>query len=575
VTAGAATWAAFLGSNEIAALSRDGLLVLSGAVVLWSIPLYVILCTARWLLGNLAVSGDRDARLSACVLVLLGLGLLYILITESASTPRYLLRQLPLLAVAIPLSWPRFRRWRWIAIPALVALATQGVAGGVRLLPRTPRSAVVLPVAPGHPGRIVLLGVDGMCWETLQRWARTGGSGDYRWMRDHAYIGPLETLTPTVSPRIWSSMATGVVPEQHGVLGFTSWDVRLLAHTIPRMPRFAGGFLWLRAARALELARSRPASSQEMRRPPFWEAIVDVRRPVDVVGWWATWPAAPLHGRLVSDRFFFEREARLGNIGPLRRLTFPPRLEEELRPLRVSAAEITSGDLEPYVSDPTEILVGGASFEHHDILSELPMALAMDETYERVAVALLESSPPEGIAAFYFRGLDLVSHSAMQFSDLYPESSAAEAARERFGGTLGAYYARTFARLRRFVDLAGESAAVIVVSDHGFEPIAGGRFGHEGAPPGVVMILGAAGHRPRVAPGVLDVAPTLLWLTGYPLAEDMPGRPWTELFPGASGTAPTTIPSYGDRARNTVVRGARMRSDEEMLDLLRTLGYLD
>ena len=73
----------------------------------------------------------------------------------------------------------------------------------------------------------------------------------------------------------------------------------------------------------------------------------------------------------------------------------------------------------------------------------------------------------------------------------------------------------------------------------------------------------------------MDVAPTVLWLRGYPVAQDMPGRVWSELF--SAGSEPTRVlPTYGYRlpkaakSEDQTTGGA----DEDMLKLLKSLGYL-
>ncbi len=51
---------------------------------------------------------------------------------------------------------------------------------------------------------------------------------------------------------------------------------------------------------------------------------------------------------------------------------------------------------------------------------------------------------------------------------------------------------------------------------------------------------------------VYDVVPTILWLAGYRVAEDMSGRPLVELFPRAraTGNPGSRIPTYGSRQHN-------------------------
>ena len=107
----------------------------------------------------------------------------------------------------------------------------------------------------------------------------------------------------------------------------------------------------------------------------------------------------------------------------------------------------------------------------------------------------------------------------------------------------------------------GPGDLLVVVSAHGLQPtplwqrLLGVLSGttvsdasHAGAPDGVFLAAGA-GIRPGSTPAhasLLDVAPTLLYLMGLPVARDMEGRILTEILdPAFAQDNPLTfIPSY-------------------------------
>jgi hypothetical protein len=438
----------------------------------------------------------------------------------------------------------------------------------------------VLQASAARARTVLLLGVDGLCRETLRRWEESGGSEAYRWLRERSYVGALRSAVPTGSPRLWTSIATGMNPEDHGILSFTSWEVRGVAHRLAGVPRFEGAFAWMRPVRWLGLAGMGPVSSDQLRRPPFWEIVQDGVPAVGVVGWWGTWPATPLRGSLVSDRFYFWREESAGHERATFGLTWPPDLELRVAPLRRAPEEITPPEIARLTGHPPEAGEFAGPFRRHELASELPLALTMDETHFAVAEELLRRAPDGGVFAFYFRGNDLVGHAALRYSGLYPEvpKGATEAA--RYGAVVSAYYGFVFERLRSLIEEAGDDAVALVVSDHGFERLGERDFGHENAPPGVIVATGPGvdTRATGVDAGILDVAPTLLWLAGYPVADDMPGRPLRDLFPGLAGaTGPfPRVPTYGRRVPGSgVPADALPETERRMLDLLRTLGYLD
>ena len=71
-----------------------------------------------------------------------------------------------------------------------------------------------------------------------------------------------------------------------------------------------------------------------------------------------------------------------------------------------------------------------------------------------------------------------------------------------------------------------------------------------------------------------DVAPTLLYALGLPVAEDFVGRAWTELFREAFRRRHPlrTIPTWGKPRQGAAAADG---ADEEVLRDLRALGYLN
>jgi hypothetical protein len=469
------------------------------------------------------------------------------------------------------------------AIPAAVGLPLIAIGLGVPLRWVDAEHGVE-PKEPLHRGPLVLIGVDGLCWETLGRWRAEGGSPDLEWFEREGLVGPLETIVPTQSPTVWSTIATGREPDDHGVLSFTAWDLTVARSSVSRLPRYSGAFAWLPLAESLGLTRMRQVSSVDLRAPPLWEILADPARGCTVAGWWCSWPAAPINGRMISDKFYFWRDAQRagGGAREVTAVTFPETLADEIGRFRVSPKQMTVEQVRRF-ADVSEArareMLAASEYRHHAVESELPLAYTMDETYFELAEHLLETGPPQGFYAFYVRGIDLLGHAAMHMSDLYPEGEATPEERRRYGRLTSRYYEYTFARLRRLLETIGPDATVIIVSDHGFEQVAPDEYGHENAPPGVIMIPrvreGASlGERP---PSVYDIAPTLLWLAGYPAAEDMPGRVMVEAFPRHARFRPprARVPTYGTRwDRAPVDLASDDAANEEQLELLRSLGYI-
>src|SRR5690606_30068857 len=155
---------------------------------------------------------------------------------------------------------------------------------------------------------------------------------------------------------------------------------------------------------------------------------------------------------------------------------------------------------------------------------EVRYGYSIDATWFEIAAKLLGSQPPHGTTVAYFRGIDLVSHGAMRFSHLYSEfRQVDDESAARYGETVCRYYAHELRLLRELIENTDQDPLVLIVSDHGFEHLGDGKFAHENAPPGVFMALGAgnAGVDLTNTYHVYDLAPTLLWLRGFPASQDM------------------------------------------------------
>jgi predicted AlkP superfamily phosphohydrolase/phosphomutase len=193
------------------------------------------------------------------------------------------------------------------------------------------------------------------------------------------------------------------------------------------------------------------------------------------------------------------------------------------------------------------------------------------------------------------RGVDPISHHFWKFFD--PNASVYTAAERptpddvrRHGDTIAAHY-RYVDGLLGEIDAADRSThIVIVLSDHGFEagrqPFRGGELsGAHETKEALYGIFVASGGPIRQGASleratILDVAPTVLYLLGLPVAKDLAGRILTDIFaPGwLDAHPPRTVPTYPGPAVTLPAAsagGADSPLDAELREQLRALGYLE
>jgi hypothetical protein len=303
-----------------------------------------------------------------------------------------------------------------------------------------------------------------------------------------------------------------------------------------------------------------------------------------VVNWWATWPAEPILGHVVSERAYHERILRPAQVMPAAELTYPEDLYAQIAPLVVLPDDVTLADARAFM-DVTAAEFEPMRIKHPSpltgIANEFTYFFSMFATHERVALDLLERSRRRyGESAdllVLFRIVDQASHTALVYSDLVGDHRDASVDDlRRYGGVVSGAYRAVDRTLGRIQEAFGPGN-VIVVSDHGFHLEGAPAYTHTQAPAGIFVAAGPA-FRPGRIEGlsVLDVLPLLLFLKGFAVAEDFDGKlPEQALDPALLAThPPRRIASYGTRGRTAHVAQGTAEVDAQMLERLRALGYL-
>jgi predicted AlkP superfamily phosphohydrolase/phosphomutase len=433
------------------------------------------------------------------------------------------------------------------------ALVVLSVAGSVVVpLALRPAPAEPRPEAPLHADtiqperRVILVGADGLGPDLVRDGVARGALPSFEYLMRRGAHGPLGTLRPAEGPPVWTSIATGSLPRSHGVKSFVTYRLVGSATVFDLLPK---GVL-VAALERLKLVRTAPVTSAARRRPALWNTLNAFSIEAGVVRLWATHPVERVRGFMLSPRLQPRPRSAAG-------LLHPPDLLPE-----VAAQVVTGRDLDrAFVAGFVDM--SGATTAEDQQLHQLlvDQALAPDLTYQR-AGELLRSAYDPPFFATYFYGLDVVGHAFLPYAQpsLFGNVDAEDARRygrvvERYATLVGEWVADLVERRR-------PSDIVILVSGYGMEPatlsdrlvalVSGrGSIGgtHERAPDGYFVAIGE-GIRPGAVlrgASVVDVAPTILYLMGLPVARDLDGRVLTEILEeDYARTHPLTfIPSYG------------------------------
>jgi len=463
----------------------------------------------------------------------------------------------------------------WAFFPRRVTNASPSVAEGevIRFKKSLEHNGLYASDGSWRGPRVFLVGVDGLSYDLAADMMNRGKMPNLQKLVREGASGRLKTLSVLISPAIWTTIATGVFPENHGIKTYLLRDEEQNAIV--------------------------PANSSHRRFPALWEMASEFGLKVVVVSYWASWPAEKINGFLVSNRTrlslaymrHFSRGLPDENVVEAEKLTWPPVLYEEIYPFVSVEREISEKKLGKFLKTSSDRIL---EIERKNLyglkgpIGNLRTALADDEFTSRTGLHLYSACHPD-LFIVYLRGLDRTSHHFWKYREPEKFPRVPEAAVEIAGKVIERYYGYVDQMLGELLGLVGEGDYVMVVSDHGFRA---------GKPrnrvSGVHKRFSAVYAKgPGITPGtrveperfphslsiggchVVDVTPTVLTWLGLPLAEYFQGGPCEEITAGKKKTPPE-IRGYPHRPTKLPHPSMiRKEVEEEKLEKLRDLGYLD
>jgi predicted AlkP superfamily phosphohydrolase/phosphomutase len=188
-------------------------------------------------------------------------------------------------------------------------------------------------------------------------------------------------------------------------------------------------------------------------------------------------------------------------------------------------------------------------------------ALSADIAAEQISQSFGEQRPVQ-FTAIRYPGIDAVGHYYLRYALPRAFGDVSDDERLRHGRVLEQYYTYLDGIVGRAMAALGPDDLLLVVSGFGMEPLSLGKRAlervigdpelsgsHERAPDGFVMAYGrqvAKGNLPRAS--VVDIAPTVLYYFGLPIARDLDGFARTDIFTrGFTEQRPITFIPYYDR----------------------------
>ena len=412
-------------------------------------------------------------------------------------------------------------------------------------------------MADGKNGKrkVLLIGWDAADWEHITPLLDEGLMPTLDGLINRGVMGNLATLQPILSPMLWNSIATGKLPDKHGIHGFIEPDP------------INGG--------------ARPYASTSRKCKAIWNILSQSGLRSNVVGWWASHPAEPINGVVVTNAFGGVK------LDPEKGWQIPPgsvHPEDKAKLLarfKIFPTELTEAHILPFVPDAAKI-----DQKKDKKLESFAKVLSDNATIQAVATTLMETEPWD-FTAVYFDGIDHFSHAFMPFHPPKLEWIEQEQFDLYKDVVKGAYRFHDM-MLDRLIQLAGPETTILLCSDHGFESGSQRPRGIPREPAGP-----AAWHRQYgifllAGPGIkkderiygaslIDITPTLLTLLDIPIGEDMDGRPLLEAFEVTP--AVKTVESWekipGESGMHPEGKQMDRQQAQELMQQFAALGYIE
>ncbi|MGO8983985.1 MAG: alkaline phosphatase family protein [Terriglobales bacterium] len=408
--------------------------------------------------------------------------------------------------------------------------------------------------------KVLLIGWDAADWKIINPLLDQGLMPTLEDLVNHGVIGNLATLHPVLSPMLWNSIATGMRPDKHGILGFIEPDP--------------------------QTGRVRPVTSTSRKVKAIWNILTQRGYKTHVVGWFAGHPAEPINGISVSDLYPYAvaplEPARPEKAWPLPPgAVYPESLRETFAQLRMHPAEVTEAAILPVIPRAAEI-----DQEKDKRLESYAKVLSENCSIHNAATWILQNQPWDFMAVYY-NAIDHFCHGFMHFHPPRMEGIP-EDQFEIYKDVVNGAYRFHDMMLQTLLELAGPETTVILVSDHGFHsdhlrprgiPIepAGPAVQHRNF--GIVAISGAHIKQDERIYGatLLDVTPTILTLFGLPVGADMDGRVLVQAFEEPPEI--NRIPSWEQEAGDCGMHPEDLRVDpvaaQAVLQRFVALGYVE
>ncbi|RQG96044.1 alkaline phosphatase family protein [Natrarchaeobius chitinivorans] len=258
----------------------------------------------------------------------------------------------------------------------------------------------------------LVIGLDGGEWDVVDPMIEDGRLPNLERLKETGVSGPLESITPPVSPPAWNSIQTGTNPGKHGIFDFSTFD---------------------------EEYRRTSINASHRRSTPFWTVMNDHGTTTGLFKVPFTYPPGDVDGYLVSG------------------FPTPNSIEDFVQP---EALRGMIGSAENLFEDKS-LYKGGNERKFKENLIEVAK-------YQTELFLELVDDHETEFAMTVYDGCDRIQHYFWKYLDeshpRYDPNSPHTDAIER-------YYETVDEGIGRIIEQTSNECDILVISDHGFGPL--------------------------------------------------------------------------------------------------------
>jgi len=365
------------------------------------------------------------------------------------------------------------------------------------------------PVVAAPVAKVTIVTIRSLSYDWLVTAEGDGTAPTLHDLRDKSYFARMTPFNSSSSRALWASLATGKLPNRHGVTGRYSYKT-LLNPDEPwlNIPIGVGFPSWGLLPPVDKIAAPLPSGNSL----PVWSMLQQSGAPTVVVNWPASNGSLGGGVRGTSDQICRSESAALA--------------ADEARVIEACMEAAT-------LSKDVAASVAGLD---ERVLRRIRHGIEADRAATSVAIAMAnESQTPLTIVSL--NEVDETARAVGQRGNMLPPAASP-------GGVALRFALEQTDALVREIDRGIEGDVLIVVSPSGFDPpdIPSSPMGvlslltatllAPGSDEGFLLVsaVGTGGRANPDAARVVDLVPTLLYAIGMPIARDLDGRVLTEAF---------------------------------------------